>query len=758
MQALQGHKLFAPAATGRPVLPARCTRAAAVLPILSSSRRRQQRLAPGSLAVRCQAAPDGTPRITPSPDAQASLPGSLGRGDFPAGSGTSAEGLSAKRARGAGLAAEDEVADVTLAGQQAHEIDWEAWSAYFEEMDESGTRVRELATELAEAVAAEDYCTAAALKNEMDTLVSKDVVAAVLKELNVALESEQYARAAQLRDEGGAGLLGWWCGRGSEDDPYGHLLHMTAEFGRYVGTAYQARDLAEVKGWTEDSFLRGSVPRTPKQLSELGTPIMEVFVRDKEDGSAGFQRQVVALSPAEDLAATDLMVELGEGMEGASDVTVVRGTDEDGSDYVKVSVTFEEGPPTGGFSLADPQDQGLEEDLDPQSQGSDLLSRDGKSTLGSSGSSSSSLADSTPYDAIYDDDVLSGSGLFGSLGGGSGDGDNGLSLSGTTMLRVGEEEIDLFMSRHRAVLRSTNRDSFEFEVPATELAVDGMDEDEQEEVSLRQQDWQQLERPRTSGRWAADSTDEESDQQQPQAGPSGRAGPGGLRDTLVHFAGDQAASTSSNNSGAAGTDQRAEEARRLARELSRNSSSRDSSSSASSSSSGNGLGGIVLREVPSSPVPMSGGKVRYQRLATTGVRTDPLTGLYLGAFGSHGPELLQLSRGTWQDGEEMVYGVKVTGDPNVPAGSLSFRAKVGRRHRLDPSEEYPPELGVVARYKGEGRIAATGYRNPRWVEGELLQFSSGTPVTRGAQLGFVFCIPEERKFLILLNRIDLSQF
>ena len=76
--------------------------------------------------------------------------------------------------------------------------------------------------------------------------------------------------------------------------------------------------------------------------------------------------------------------------------------------------------------------------------------------------------------------------------------------------------------------------------------------------------------------------------------------------------------------------------------------------------------------------------------------TDPLSGLYLGSFGPHGPELLNLTR-TLVDGEEMVKALKLTGDANVPAGSVSFRAKTGRKHRLEARDVYPDELGIMAR-------------------------------------------------------------
>jgi len=136
--------------------------------------------------------------------------------------------------------------------------------------------------------------------------------------------------------------------------------------------------------------------------------------------------------------------------------------------------------------------------------------------------------------------------------------------------------------------------------------------------------------------------------------------------------------------------------------------------------------------------------------------TDSLTGMFVGSFGPHGPEALEVYR-TTMDNEDMVVARKVVGDPNVPAGELSFRAKVGRSKRLEADHMYPRELGVVARYAGEGRIAGNGFRSPSWVPGELLELDGkGGSLTGGAELGFVWAVPGERRFLILFNRLVLS--
>ncbi|KAG5014968.1 hypothetical protein JHK85_021104 [Glycine max] len=144
------------------------------------------------------------------------------------------------------------------------------------------------------------------------------------------------------------------------------------------------------------------------------------------------------------------------------------------------------------------------------------------------------------------------------------------------------------------------------------------------------------------------------------------------------------------------------------------------------------------------------------------------SGLYIGAHGLYSSEVIHLRRrfGQWQEDNgakepsniefyEYVEALKLTGDPYVPAGQVAFRAKIGKRYQLPHKGIIPEEFGVIARYKGEGRLAEPGFQNARWVDGELV-ILDGKHLKAGPVVGFVYWAPGYH-FLVFFNRLRLQQ-
>lgn len=74
--------------------------------------------------------------------------------------------------------------------------------------------------------------------------------------------------------------------------------------------------------------------------------------------------------------------------------------------------------------------------------------------------------------------------------------------------------------------------------------------------------------------------------------------------------------------------------------------------------------------------------------------------------------------------------------------------------------EYPPELGVLQRYPGQGLVAKEGFRMPSWVEGELLVLSPRGPITRGAELGLLYNMASLRgqeHYLVMFKKVTLEE-
>ena len=66
-----------------------------------------------------------------------------------------------------------------------------------------------------------------------------------------------------------------------------------------------------------------------------------------------------------------------------------------------------------------------------------------------------------------------------------------------------------------------------------------------------------------------------------------------------------------------------------------------------------------------------------------------------------------------QDKRTYVEGTKLTGDDNVPAGHVAFKAAIGSAESIPGYTMYPPELGIRVGYKGKGRVAKAKYTEPR---------------------------------------------
>lgn len=100
-----------------------------------------------------------------------------------------------------------------------------------------------------------------------------------------------------------------------------------------------------------------------------------------------------------------------------------------------------------------------------------------------------------------------------------------------------------------------------------------------------------------------------------------------------------------------------------------------------------------------------------------------LDGLWVGKYAEHGFEMINVT----YSGDTLI-AYKVTGDRNVPKGKVSFEvdfSPAGNNYMLEPielGEQAAEQWGnrFLQRFAGRGQVAAKDFRNPRWLDGQLI--------------------------------------
>ncbi|KAH9657583.1 protein EXECUTER 1 [Citrus sinensis] len=575
------------------------------------------------------------------------------------------------------------------------EWDWDRWKSHFDEVDDQERLVSILKSQLGNAVFKEEYDDAARLKVAIAAAATNDAVGRVMSNLNRAVVQERYEDAALLRDNAGAGLLlfevGWWAGI-SEDkkDPYGLIIRVTAEHGKYVARSYSPRQLA---------------------TAAAGVPLFEIFLTVNKKGE--YQQQAVYLKRKgvfDDSSTVSSKASGGTGRlnppgstEDKDDLLVVSAEDTEDGDESDDSSDLAEG--LSGF-------QNILRDMIPGVRVKVLkVTAPGK------------------VDRDFISKVIE------------------------QIMEEEDEEKDTDVEN----VESEDEDKDESDEERNEIEVDAglgiiENEEEQTEVSVKvvvgglvqklpgnkpaKEFLRVPAKLEKKGRLSFSFSIEKDSKR---------------RDSGAKDLG------SVDNKARLGSQRSIENvmldlAKFIGREKIPLKVLKDLSE----------LINLSLSQAQNHQ-PLSG-STTFHRIETA-TSQDALNGLYIGVHGLRTSEVINLRRkfGQWQDDGgiknpsnlefyEYVEAIKVTGDPYVPAGQVAFRAKVGKRYQLPHKGIIPEEFGVIARYKGQGRLAEPGFQNPRWVDGELVILDGKSYLFwKGDLVSFVFGIGGIQIMVVLLK-------
>lgn len=527
---------------------------------------------------------------------------------------------------------------------------WEMWKRHFALIEESERLVDELQLQLQAAVYREDYRSAHKLRLAIAATEKNDTVGRAISDLNRAIEEERYKDATYIRDHAGAGLLGWWSGISENlSDPYGLIIRITAEHGRYVARSYDTRELA---------------------TDSPGFPLFEVFFAE---ANGRYSLQAVHLKP--DDSSSDQLPHTSREQLDIDNINISSSSvgskheDFDGSvnmdDQDSDDSNIAAGPSSlknlSSDSTAVPRIKILKV-VPMENVNQDYIINIFDQISEEEDENDDPEAENESSQDIGDEDNSEGAATVSAEENGDESGD--------------ESDVEALISIDFV---SNNNDDYASHSPAEAL--------ERMPARLERRD-------RFSFSFYTEQYSKKVDAGKAQQILKKTVG---LRtskqddDGFVQL--DRVKLSGSN------------------KKLS--------------------ILQLGIKQHNNKVQQNLNGVTHFSRIQMP-ISSDPLAGLYVTASGFDS-EILSLQRkfGQWQEDDsseehsnllfyEYVEAVKLTGDNLVPAGQVVFRAKVGERYQLPHKGIIPRELGVVARYKGQRKIADPGFQNPRWVDGELL--------------------------------------
>ncbi|GMH13562.1 hypothetical protein Nepgr_015403 [Nepenthes gracilis] len=543
-------------------------------------------------------------------------------------------------------------------GDDDQDWDWDKWMKHFKEVEEQERLISVLKSQLAHAIDKEEYEDAAKLKVAIAAVATKDTVGIVISYLNRAIAEERYRDAAVMRDNAGAGLVGWWAGVSDDKtDPYGCIIRISAEHGRYVARRYSPRHLV---------------------TSTAGPPLFEIFLAPNKKGE--YKQQAVYLKrraisqkspsafPRSSAAAgsmNPLSPSEGKGDNPDSDSEDIKyGEDKDDMDVADG---------LSGF-------QNILQDMIPGARVKVL-----KLTAPENGDRD--FISKVIEQIIEEDDKERESEL------------DSVDIQGNGKGESGEEKDEIGMDVAGGFIDREDRSEVAVKVVIGGLVQ--MPYSTRSNKDLLRVPARLEKRGRKSFSFTIEDYNDKQDSSSKDHTPTKQKDKNRVQRHADRVVFDLAKFVSRGE--------------KIPIKVLKDVGELISLSLSQAQNRQPLIGTTTFNrlELPAFPDPLNGLYIgSHGPYASEIIQLRRKFGQWKGEGGIEGPSTL--------DFYEYVEAVKLTGDPYVPAGQVAFRAKVGKRFQLPHKGIIPEEFGVIARYEGQGRLAERGFQNPRWVDGELV--------------------------------------